>query len=471
MSIKHSDIEIEPLKPFANCKLDRQKYANVLTGILNSYSDGFVLAINNKWGTGKTTFIKMWEQDLKDKNYQTVYFNAWENDFENNPLVALMGELKTLTKKGTEIEFKTALKKAAILSKHIIPIVVQAIADKYVDSKEIKNSINGITEGLTDVFENDVNEYAQKKKSIIEFRESLSKFIADTNDGKPLIFIIDELDRCRPDYAVSILEQIKHFFSVSNIVFVLAIDKIQLGNAVRGVYGSELIDADEYLRRFIDIEYTIPEPNSDDFAKYLYSYFDYDGFFDSQTRIQYRELSRDKNDFQIISKILFENTQITLRQQERILSHSRLVLRTFEANFYVIPTVYLFLIFIKLIDEKFYLDLKFKKLTIEEFQYNFLQIVKPKINEDSERELMWLEASLVLYYNNYICEKLYNTSMIYRKDESNNKVLAIKSIIKNSESNDYFNEIFQSINRTRNAGALTLEYFQMRIDLTQPVIS
>jgi len=239
--IRHKEIDIVAGSPFANCQLDRQQYANVLTSIVNTYADGFVLAINNKWGTGKTTFVKMWEQDLKDKNYQTVYFNAWENDFENNPLTALMGELKTLTKKTTEPEFKTVLKNAAVLSKHILPMVAKAIADRYIDTKGITEAIENITKGVTDIFENEVNEYAEKKKGIAEFRKSLSKFIADTNNGKPLIFIVDELDRCRPDYAVAILEQIKHFFSVPNIVFVLSIDKEQLGNAVRGVYGSEQI--------------------------------------------------------------------------------------------------------------------------------------------------------------------------------------------------------------------------------------
>lgn len=71
------------------------------------------------------------------------------------------------------------------------------------------------------------------------------------------MFIIDELDRCRPRYAVEVLEQIKHLFSVPGIVFVLSIDKVQLGNAIRGFYGSDLIDADEYYKNQIytdDIE-------------------------------------------------------------------------------------------------------------------------------------------------------------------------------------------------------------------------
>ena len=149
------------------------------------------------------------------------------------------------------------------MSKHIGPAIVQSIADKYVDTKTIKEAITEITKGLTDIFENEVNDYVDRKNSINEFKTSLADFIVDAYNGKPFIFIIDELDRCRPNYAVSILEQIKHFFSVPNIIFVLSIDKNQLGSAVKGVYGSDSLNSEEYLRKFIDLEYSIPEPNKD----------------------------------------------------------------------------------------------------------------------------------------------------------------------------------------------------------------
>src|SRR5260370_28284823 len=98
MKIKHNEIEIPVDNPFVNCKLNRESYAKVITEIIGNYADGFVLAINNEWGTGKTTFVKMWKQQLDNGGFQTIYFNAWENDFNNNPLVALMSELKPLTK-------------------------------------------------------------------------------------------------------------------------------------------------------------------------------------------------------------------------------------------------------------------------------------------------------------------------------------------------------------------------------------
>lgn len=78
--MKHQDIHIEKKDPFANCKLDRGKYAHILSTVVNSDATGFVLAINGKWGTGKTTFVKMWKQLLENNGHKTIYFNAWEND-------------------------------------------------------------------------------------------------------------------------------------------------------------------------------------------------------------------------------------------------------------------------------------------------------------------------------------------------------------------------------------------------------
>ena len=468
MKIRHNEIEIDQQNPFSNCKLGRQKYSIVLTNIINSYPFGFVLALNNKWGTGKTTFVKMWEQDLKNNNYQTLYFNAWENDFESNPLTALMGELKTITNVDTEPKFKNTLKKAAILSKNIAPIIAKAIADRYINTEGVKEAIIGVTEGLADVFENEVNEYEKKKKSISDFRQSLSELIANTNEGKPLIFIIDELDRCRPNYAVSILEQIKHFFSVPNIVFILSIDKEQLGNAIKGVYGSDKLDSDEYLRRFIDIEYSIPEPKVDVFYKYLYEYFQFDDFFQSADRIKHYELKSDKSNFLETCKLLFTNANVPLRQQEKIFAHSRLALRSFTSNMYVTPHLFMLLTFIKITDNKFYEELKSKQLSIKELQNKFLSIIKIHINEDSERQLMWLEISLINVYSNYNQDRYYGGKIFERnKDTGLNKAL-ISSVFKENSEPDVM-LILESINRRHSEGDLDLSHFTNRIDLLENI--
>lgn len=130
MKIKHAEIVIDLQNPFESCKLDRQKYAKVLTGLIDAYADGFVLAINSEWGTGKTTFIKMWRQYLINKEFKTIYFNAWENDFDSNPLVAIMSELKTLTGQDSSERFKSLLQKGAVLTKNILPAIAVGIAKR-----------------------------------------------------------------------------------------------------------------------------------------------------------------------------------------------------------------------------------------------------------------------------------------------------------------------------------------------------
>ena len=95
MKLRHQDIFINPDNPFEGCKLERKQYADTLTELVKSFSDGFVLAVNNKWGTGKTTFILMWKRHLELSGLKTLYFNTWENDFEANPMSAILAELNS----------------------------------------------------------------------------------------------------------------------------------------------------------------------------------------------------------------------------------------------------------------------------------------------------------------------------------------------------------------------------------------
>lgn len=467
MRIKHSDIAIDENNPFLNCKLGREKYAEVLTNIVSSYSDGFVLAINNKWGTGKTTFVKMWQKNLEIKGFQTVYFNAWENDFENNPLTALIGELKLLITNGKDKtgkeKFQNVLKKGSLITKHVAPALIKALLDKHIDTDGLKETLVALSKGLSDVFEKEVEDYAERKENIKEFRKSLSEFIAETVKKKPLIFIVDELDRCRPNYAVSILEQIKHLFSIPNIVFVLSIDKEQLGNAVRGVYGSDEIDADEYLRRFIDIEYSLPIPSEGVYYKYLYEYFKFDEFFESIVRRRGRSLYDIKDQFLETCDIVFLNNDIPLRVQEKIFGLIRTSLRSINPHDYIIPQLLLLLAYIKIVDNKFYNNLKDKKLSITDAQKDFLKTLIHSKNEETENLLIYLEAYFVNAYNLYTRDRFGRSALFKHDKEANKDICTISSVV-NDNLNDDFHRLLEHHNRF-NDNAYNLEFVLNRIDL------
>ena len=67
---------IDKEKPFKNCKLDRQQYADILTKVV-SQNHGCVFAIDGKWGSGKTTFVKMWKQSLVNQHFHVLYFHNY----------------------------------------------------------------------------------------------------------------------------------------------------------------------------------------------------------------------------------------------------------------------------------------------------------------------------------------------------------------------------------------------------------
>lgn len=458
MSLKHLELEINEENPFENCKLDRSKYAAVLTSIIENYSEGFVMAINNKWGTGKTTFVKMWEQSLKNSGYETIYFNAWENDFDNSPLTALIGELKMLRPTDNQ-NFKKVISTAAKLSKNIAPALVKAILNKYLDSEILVDTLTDSVKTGTEIFEDEIKEYADRKKSITDFRNELSQFVSKNSVGKPLIFIIDELDRCRPNYSVSLLEQVKHFFSVKNIVFVLSIDKEQLGNAICGVYNSDKIDSSEYLRRFIDIEYSIPEPKSGEFFNYLFDYFDYNSFFNSNERLQQYEFKYDKDSFVSTSKLLLK--KFNLRELEKIMATTRMTLRSFYQNSYVMPVFYIYLIFIKFIHNSYYKNLISKNLTLLEAQNEFYNIIKPYLNNDNKRHFIQIEGLLLFYYNDYLVK--YREKEVYEYDRAAGKYkLNVESKINDIELLNFYNN---SNSGFANYLELKFDYFINKIEL------
>lgn len=400
MKIRHKDIKINAENPFQNCRLAREPYAVVLTELVKNFNDGFVLAIDSEWGTGKTTFVKMWKQYLENNEFKTLYFNAWENDFENDILVTLISELEELKSSKNKTAFKSVLSKAAPLAKSLALGLFKTQVEKYVGNDFAKELLNQTSTTVADSLQEQITNYTTRKNSIKEFQISLQKFVSSTTDEKPLVFIIDELDRCRPNYAVELLENIKHLFHVTGVVFVLSIDKIQLGNAIRGVYGSDLIDATEYLRRFIDIEYSLPEPDIKIFVKYLYEYFGFDEFFRGEQRLQYRELQHDNSNFIGFATSLFTYERLTLRVQEKIFAHARLALTQFPANNYVVPSLFVLLIYCKFKHKDFYNNLKNENYTLQELINQVEEILPNNVNDDDTHMYLYTLSMLLRSYNN-----------------------------------------------------------------------
>lgn len=262
--IQPLDIDVPEENPFENDLLGRKDAADVLTRIVGNIEGPGAVAIDAEWGAGKTTFLNMWSRHLQNQGFPVVAFNAWETDFAGEPMVALITELASALGEEDSKSLKAAANEIAIrilpnLFKPI-PILGSAMAGA------VEDTIDHFREGRVSDYQRVRDDFRQFKANLSKAAETLSK----CHDGHQLIVIIDELDRCRPSYAVELLEIAKHWFMVDHIVFVLAVNRSQLAHSVRVLYGTEF-DAEGYLGRFFDLDFILPEPNRQRFVTSLLS--------------------------------------------------------------------------------------------------------------------------------------------------------------------------------------------------------
>ena len=267
---KPSDICIPSERPFQNDLLGRQDSAEVLTRILERTKGPCVLAIDAAWGTGKTTFLKMWAKWLHNQGFPAVIFSAWNTDFAQQPFLALSSELNDQLTKYEEASMEDSLKEltqaVAEVGKTVLPKVASLAAGPAGPLAE--TATNFIVNFLS---QSTANGYQAAKEAILNFRNALAGVtseLADCYSDRPLVILIDELDRCRPSYAVNLLEVAKHFFEVDRVFFVLAVNRSELEHSIQALYGAEF-DAAGYLRRFIDMDFRLPDPNRERFVDHL----------------------------------------------------------------------------------------------------------------------------------------------------------------------------------------------------------
>lgn len=264
-------IEIPDDEPFKNDRLDRGIIAQNLTKIIDSIDESLVLSIDSAWGTGKTTFIKMWEKFLElEGEYKTVYFNAWENDDAGDPLLAIMSQIEdAFQSEGKTSKFEKVREQGKILLKKALPTALKIATHGLLDLKGI--NLGEFNEGqMTDLAEKigevEFKLFKQEKIAKEKFQISLKEYQKEQN--KKIVIFIDELDRCRPSFAIETLERIKHIFNINGYVFVLSLDRKQLSNSIATMYGHNM-DSVGYLRRFFDIEYLLPIPNRHSYLHFL----------------------------------------------------------------------------------------------------------------------------------------------------------------------------------------------------------
>jgi hypothetical protein len=285
--------------PWSNDRLDREADGkHLISVLLERYASrvaqgngSYILNVDAAWGEGKTYFLQNLRADLEARNHLVAYVNAWEDDHTNDPLITVMSAIDEVISpllpvqseggksfaQGKKVLGIVAAETAKQITFHALKsltgIAVSATIETLNDSGALieKYSLDesafdkGAEEvwkkGLESFVGDRLKEQQAAKSAISEFRihigDAISQIIRD-NGVAPVFVFVDELDRCRPTYAIRLLEDLKHLFSIQGIVFVVATDTRQLSHSVKAVYGAEF-EAQTYLRRFFDRTFVFPD--------------------------------------------------------------------------------------------------------------------------------------------------------------------------------------------------------------------
>ena len=388
-------LEMPRDNPFQNDLFDRKAIAENFMKIFEADEEGIILSIDSAWGTGKTTFIKMWEiminnsNEYKDK-YETFYFNAWENDYIKDPLLAILTEIEVNEDKKKQV-FEKIKNKGKKIAKPLLSTGLKVATHGIItiDSIQIDNYIKDEMPKLAEKLGNSMfEEVVELKQSRQAFKEFLEK--EQRTSGKTIIFFIDELDRCRPTFAIELLEVIKHLFSTKGIVFVISLDKEQLSYSIQNIYGQNM-NVDGYLRRFFDLDFKLPMPDKVQYFNNKYK------------NIELKNINLET--LKIFKQFLFgfiKGYNFSLRDVDKIIYYIKYLIplvKEFQGSYgrtytVVISYLYAYLISLKIKDSNLYrkiINLDYEnnetdiKLTFEldnikniSFQHDFDDIIKNK---------------------------------------------------------------------------------------------
>ena len=249
---------------------DRKRLGVQLTSYVDRLNCGAVLALDARWGEGKTWFVRHWKKHL-EADHNVIYLDAFANDYLDDPFLTIAAEISEAFKTAKNIDesevesFNEKTASVLISLAAILPVIAtkaalhwvglggagEAIQEVYNDGKDVYDSVSDeITGKLKEHIEKKIENHHLEKQTIVDFKNELKELASKLE--KPLVFIIDELDRCRPDFAIRLIERIKHFFDIPKIVFVLVMNKPQLLQSIKNFYGYDSDMNGDYLEKFVD---------------------------------------------------------------------------------------------------------------------------------------------------------------------------------------------------------------------------
>ena len=389
MRFEPQKLEIDENDPWASSAFQLSDTGERLTNLVKQAEGPAVVSLTAPWGTGKTSFLDMWSASLRLQGAKVVKFSAWEVDYTRDALVALIQELSGQLADNDDSESQSLEQiktKGGELLRHVAPLAVKVLTSGLVD-------INGVEDLTEKLVEKKLADHENAKHSATRFRESLrayAKKLEDEENGFPLVIIVDELDRCRPSYAVELLESIKHFFNVDGVAFVIGVDIDQLGETIKGHYGQGY-DGSRYLNKFFHLQLKLPEPDLAAFCINTIIRLGMENIFEGNSL---QNSARNSFSADFIAR-LAKSYGLTLREIERFLLEAGAI---YSANSNLPPLlskVILWLLVQKQCDSSFFASLLSQKITTSEAW----KLIHPYTNSmfrDSADEEIFFRSVLTL---------------------------------------------------------------------------
>lgn len=261
-----------------------------LANVVADLEDHSVIVLDGQWGSGKSVFVKQWAGLMRQRGHPVVYLDAFAADHHDDAFFAILGALLRSLRSTSVIPDQRRkslvgkIKGAARLLMPAVPTVLDAatglpigsVVKAAVDAARTPDDASPASDTSAESFlDRRLRRVQEQEESVESFKKALNDVVEGSPDSgtptRPLIFIIDELDRCKPSFALNVLERMKHIFAAEGICFVLVTHLEALAEMVRHTYG--LTAANRYLDKFfhlrLDIDRLLASGNRDAHTQYI----------------------------------------------------------------------------------------------------------------------------------------------------------------------------------------------------------
>ena len=303
--------------------LDRGSFVEQVINLIENISDNQVstcFAINGTWGTGKSFVLDMIEEQLETiqspetvrEKYFIVRYNCWKYDYYEEPLIAIVSAIISEIEEKTKMFPDSQAKQEILGMFRAAGVSLLSIANTAFKAKtglDIQSAYETVIKGEKEGAEkyekdHEYDTYLGLNKVI----GKLSNLIQEIANDYTVVIIVDELDRCIPEYAIKVLERLHHLTEEQrNIITIIAIDKSQLLASVKQLFGFD--NPEKYLEKFISFEIKLDKGSVSEMITEKYA--DYIEMFD-------RNIFQFEDSVEECLQAIFKN--IDVRTQEQIVN-------------------------------------------------------------------------------------------------------------------------------------------------------